>query len=309
MQASPSGLDLSLLIPPDPVQTALVAAVIPGSVVGAVAAFVWWSKPEADGRSEHEGRWRWLVPVSIAACAVFAEVMIRGWPTKLWPPQVGQRFVLVAAGLGIAGLAPSLMGRRWLNAAIGALIASLTLAGLILEPALKPGQAKLMSGLIHSGLVLVVLACLPTGLCWAHNRVRGWTVITSTLPALALTGPTLVLANTAPAAQLATLLPAVLSAVLLVAVVRPSLTLGGGGWTVLIGWQTALILYNTFWGWKGLGPVAAGLLVIAPLGGVLPAVPTIHRWPAAARVLLGGCVSGGLALAALVIAYRAATAA
>ncbi len=309
MQASPSGLDFSLLIPPDPLKTALVAAVVPGVVACAVLGFVWWSRPKSDGQPEHEGRQRWLVPVSIAAVAVFAEIMIRGWPSMLWPPQVPQRFVLLAVGLGLAGLTQSLIRRRMLAQIVGALIVVLTLTGMFIEPALKPGHAKLVSGLVHSGVVLIAIACIPTALSSAHNKVRGWTVIAATLPALALAGPTLVLANTAPAAQLSTLLPAVLSAAMLVALVRPSLTLGRGGWTVLIGWHLALILYNTFWGWRGLGPITAGLMVIAPLGGILPAMPGVRRWPSALRVLLGGGVSGGLALAALAITYRAATAA
>lgn len=310
MQASSTGLDFSLLIPPDPLKTVLVAAVVPGVVACAVMGFVWWTKPKSDDQRDSacEGRQRWLIPLIIALVAVFAEVMIRGWPSMLWPPQVGQRFVLVALGLGLAGLAHSFIRGRFLGVIVGVLIASVTLTGLLIEPALKPGHTKLVSGLVHSGVVLIAMACIPTALNWAHNKIHGWTVIAATLPALALAGPTLVLANTAPAAQLSALLLAVLSAAMLVAFFRPSLTLSRGGWTVLIGWYLALILYNTFWGWHGLGPIAAALMVLAPLGGVLTALPGVRRWPPTLRTLLGGTVSGGVALAALVIAYRAATA-
>ena len=128
------------------------------------------------------------------------------------------------------------------------------------------------------------------------------------LPAFGLTGPVLVLANTAPAAQLSALVPATIGASVAAALWWRNLTLSRGGWTVLCAWNLSLVFYNEFWGYNSLSPLGALLLSIAPLAAIVPALPMLKRLSTPVRVLIGAGLGSGLAMVALVLAYRAAEA-
>ncbi len=315
---SQGGLDFSFFIPPDPVRTILLAGVIPGAVATAMFVLVWW-RASASDRAQHDdaseqrpipaaptGRLIWLVPLVLAGIAVFAEIVIRGWPQAFFPVQVGKRFVVLAAGLAVAGLIQALVRPRWLGLGLAVVFASASIIGTLIEPRLRPDHDRLTEALLSGGVVMGVLALLICGLDWAHQRSRGWLIPAATLPAFALAGPVLVLSNTAPAAQLSAVLPAVVSAAVLVACIRPGLTLGRGGWAVLVGWHVALVFYNMFWAFRGLHPLPAAAIALAPVGGLACMLPRVRAWPTLLRLALGGGLSLALALAALIPAYLAA---
>ncbi len=301
-----SGLDFSLFIPPDPVKTALLAGVVPGAIAALALLFIWWRKPKAENPTLTNDRRRWLMPLTIAGLAVFAEITIRGWPNAFLPAQVGNRFVLLAVLLGIAGTAQVVMRPGRIGWLFGVLLACGAVVWLLVGPALSPDHSKFAAGLAHAGVFVGALSLLAASLDWAHTRAPSWRVPLAAMPAFALAGPALVLANTAPAAQLSAILPAVIGAAVLVALLRPSLSLARGPWTVLIAWHLAIVLYNTFWGYRGLSAPAAGMLALSPIGGLVPALPKLRSNRPVVGVLIGAAVSGGLATAALVIAYLAA---
>ncbi len=301
-----TGLDLSLFIPPDPVKTALLAGVVPGVIAALALLFIWWRKPKAENPTLTNDRRRWLMPMTIAGLAVFAEITIRGWPNGFLPAQVGNRFVLLGLLLGIAGIAQAVTRPTRIGWLLGVMLAFGAVVWLLVGPALSPDHRKFAMGLAHGGVFIFAISLLAACLDWAHTRAPGWRVPLAAMPAFALAGPALVLANTAPAAQLSAILPAVVGAAVLIALFRPRLSLSRGPWTVLIAWHVALVLYNTFWGYRGLSAPAAVMLALAPIGGIVPALPKLRSNKPIVGVLIGAAVSGGLALGTLVLAYQAA---
>lgn len=307
---SQGGLDFSLFIPPDPIATALHAGVVPGVASLVVLACLWLWK----GDLAERGGWRWVVPLLFGALALWAEAAIRQWPTQWWPANVSGRFVHLAVGISIGGLAHALIRPRWLGFATGVVVVAAAIIGVILEPALRPSRDDFISALLHGGAVVAAMTAGVLLLDGAHDRSkdRGWILPLAALPAFGLAGPTLVLAGSAPAAQLSAILPAMLASAVLIAKLRgggsQEFSLGLGGWTVVMAWHVGLILFNSYWGWKSLTPVSASLLALAPIGAAAVALPKVRDWPVLMRIAIGSAASGGPALAACVLAYRVAAA-
>lgn len=305
------GIDLSLYIPPDPIKTALVSGLVPGIIALIALLIVWWPTRRGADRQA----WYWAVPLMFLMIVVWLEVAIRGWPSQLWPPQVGNRFVQIGVLLSLAGLVHAFVKSAWVGPVIGGLLAASSVAVVFLEPGMRPDHPMFKEVLWHLPVVVgvvvlqVVVLSRVNGPRDSETNTPAWLLPAATLPAFGLAGPALALAGTAGAAELSAVLPTVATAGVVVSLFCGKFNFSRGGWTVLIGWLAGLILFNTLWGHNSLSPVAALLLAIGPVAACVVALPKVRDLPNPVRLLLGWTLTSGPVLIAVMLAYRVAVAA